>query len=60
MRLIKYLSEKTIQQVRIEIAKKGYKLGRAETDLAKKTTSYLVTFPDGKEKWLTPKEINKI
>ena len=42
MKFFQYLNEKTIQQADIELAKKGYKLGRAGTDLKKKVTSYLV------------------
>ena len=60
MKFFQYINEQTIQNIAVDLDKKGYKLGRAKTDLKKKTTSYLVRSPNGKEEWLTTKEILKL
>lgn len=59
MRLKKYISEATIKKTAVALAKKGYKLGTSRHD-KKWNVSYLVMTPDGKAKWMTPKEILSI
>ena len=53
----KYLDEGTIKKTSMALAKLGFKLGTAKTDLKKKITSYIVMTPSGKAKWMTTKEI---
>lgn len=53
-------SKLTIADTHKALASKGYKLGRAKTDLKKKMTSYEVTDSKGKKKMMTTDEIKKL